>query len=604
MGAREREGEAPRARWPWIGPALQALCLLFAVVVIGQDLGSLLVRAHVVPPSRGLGMFPDSLPDGGLARIVLITPGGPVARVGAVAGDRMITDRMTDIARPLRPDERVGITLDHGGRRSHLFVQAAPPTTSPDRPDTAFRQINGAASILATMFGAFIVWRSRRRRTAMLLGAALIAYGMTSAAPRNWPTDPALYALVFWTCVNWFLAIPVLFYGFALSFFRDCVGPPRRWELAIFWSYAVISIALGNILYFVALHGPALPAGPPWAALFGYLPYLGFLACLAYVVRGWRKSAAALQQRYALMLVATSAIVIAQAWDNINDTSAPAWEHIAHMTVNSILVGGIASSLYAYSILRHRVFDLGFAVNRTLVYTAVSAILLVGFGLVEWASDHLLPLAGREKNALIDAGVALAIFLTFHRLRDVMERVIEGMFFRSWREKEKSLRSFVRDAAFILKPKALERAAAQALSRFADGAAAALYLRSDGGDYLRGEGGVAGAAEGIDPDHPALVALRARRTALEGAELEMLGEAGLALPMINRAELMGFVLLGHKPSGLSFRPDEVELLSWATGQIGLDLHALKVEQLETLAGRQRQEIDLLRAREGLRPAEA
>ena len=50
--------------------------------------------------------------------------------------------------------------------------------------------------------------------------------------------------------------------------------------------------------------------------------------------------------------------------------------------------------------------------------------------------------------------------------------------------------------------------------------------------------------------------------------------------MVTRNDVVGIVLLGAKPSGLDFRPDEIELIGWATHQIGLDLQTLKVEQLE------------------------
>jgi hypothetical protein len=39
-------------------------------------------------------------------------------------------------------------------------------------------------------------------------------------------------------------------------------------------------------------------------------------------------------------------------------------------------------------------------------------------------------------------------------------------------------------------------------------------------------------------------------------------------------------VLGPKPSGLDVRPDQVDLIGLATRHVGLDLHALKVEQLE------------------------
>jgi hypothetical protein len=50
--------------------------------------------------------------------------------------------------------------------------------------------------------------------------------------------------------------------------------------------------------------------------------------------------------------------------------------------------------------------------------------------------------------------------------------------------------------------------------------------------------------------------------------------------MLNRNEVIGVAVLGAKPSGRGWRPDEIELIDWATRQVGLDLHALTVEQLE------------------------
>ena len=79
-------------------------------------------------------------------------------------------------------------------------------------------------------------------------------------------------------------------------------------------------------------------------------------------------------------------------------------------------------------------------------------------------------------------------------------------------------------------------------------------------------------------------------------------KAALAAPMVNRNEVTGVALLGLKPSSLEYRPDEIELIGWATRQVGLELHALKVEQLSTekidldiTVGLLRKEIEILRS---------
>ena len=80
----------------------------------------------------------------------------------------------------------------------------------------------------------------------------------------------------------------------------------------------------------------------------------------------------------------------------------------------------------------------------------------------------------------------------------------------------------------------------------------------------------------IDVDDPTLVTLR--------AELKPLSVASepsdtLAAPMVNRNEVIGMALIAPKPDGLDYRPDEIELIGWATRQVGLDLRALEIERL-------------------------
>ena len=155
------------------------------------------------------------------------------------------------------------------------------------------------------------------------------------------------------------------------------------------------------------------------------------------------------------------------------------------------------------------------------------------------------------------------------------------------------MRRFVREAAFATRPETLTGAYAAALSRYSDGAEAAVYLLRDGGYHLA-EGQVAGTGEMLDADDLALMAMRAEPKALvPDADTSRL-KAALIAPMVNRNEVIGVALLGPKPSGASFRPDEIELVGWATRQIGLDLYALKVERLEVSEADLRNTVAMLR----------
>ncbi len=61
------------------------------------------------------------------------------------------------------------------------------------------------------------------------------------------------------------------------------------------------------------------------------------------------------------------------------------------------------------------------------------------------------------------------------------------------------------------------------------------------------------------------------------------------------SDVRGFVLFGAKPEGVDFRPDEIELIGWATVQVGLDLHALRIERLQDANATLRHENALLRS---------
>jgi hypothetical protein len=236
--------------------------------------------------------------------------------------------------------------------------------------------------------------------------------------------------------------------------------------------------------------------------------------------------------------------------------------------------------------------DLGFAVNRTLVYSLLSAVMLVLFALAEKGAEKLLPENAHRAGLIVQAAIALAIFFTFHRLRDTVENWVERIFFARWRAYESRLSTFVRQARFITRPETLIDRTLDELRRFTDGARVAIYRATGDGYSLLG-GSTAECPQHIDVDDPAVVALRAER------ELQRFGpgDAALLLPMVYRAEVMGFVSIGRRTDGGPYRPDEEVQLSAAAHQIGLDLHALRVEELE-------QENARLAARIALAPAAA
>jgi hypothetical protein len=251
----------------------------------------------------------------------------------------------------------------------------------------------------------------------------------------------------------------------------------------------------------------------------------------------------------------------------------------------------VGTLLFVYAVLRHKVIDVGFTLNRTLVYGGVSAILLAASGLAEWGLHQVLALEGWEGSAMLSAALAVAIVVAFHPVRHTVEHYVSTIFFRPWRNKEQALRKFVNEGGFFTDPARLAAAFAEALERFTGGSCC-VYRLADGKSYVC----AAGKMSPVDLDDATAVALRARAAVCEIARGQSTVEGVLAFPMIHAHDLEGFAVLGAKGNGDRFRPDEIELVEWATRQIGQDLYRLDVEQMKREREEREREIAVLNGR--------
>jgi hypothetical protein len=238
----------------------------------------------------------------------------------------------------------------------------------------------------------------------------------------------------------------------------------------------------------------------------------------------------------------------------------------------------------AYAVLRHRVIDLGFAINRTIVYGSVSAILLVSFGLIEWGVEHLLPEEWVKASAWIDAGAAVMVYLAFHQVHDAVEHRVEDVFFRKWRQNEEALRRFVATAMHFDDEATLAVAFADELSRFAGEGPVALYCRDAGSRdnaFLRVAGSWDASPLSLPGDDAAYALMRAEGHPLDLSETRSDLPGILALPMLDHGALSGLVLMDLKASGALFRPDEIAVLGRAVRDVGLAMAALRAGSIES-----------------------
>jgi hypothetical protein len=301
---------------------------------------------------------------------------------------------------------------------------------------------------------------------------------------------------------------------------------------------------------------------------------------LYWARRGWRDAVGADQGRFAAVFAITVGMILTELLDVAipltRGTAGIPWAMFAPVILSDIII----PSAYAYAVLRHRVIDLNFAFNRTVVYGTFSAILLVSFGLIEWAVEHLLPEQWTKASAWIDAGAAVLVYLAFHRVHGAVEHRVEQVFFRQWQHNEDNLRRFVASAAYFEDERALARAFVDELARFGGGAGVAMYRRHDG-VLDRVATNWDNAPRHFREDDPAFALMRAERAPLDLGDAQTGLPGVLALPMLDHGVLAGLVLMDLKGNGALYRPDEVALLGWAGHEVGLALAALHAGLIET-----------------------
>jgi hypothetical protein len=610
MGQRRRHRPAPPAAlqggvvdmranpmgWP-TAAWRSLLVFILAMGAIGIA-GSLSNFVRLVSPLDDLGppgasyAQPAGTPQGWLvAKDVWLD--GPAARAGIREGDLVRFDQPFGNVLMNRADWPTPVTIDRGSTRLHstIVVKGQPL----DDGTRSLLVLFGAQALVSLAFGVMLVLRGRGNRPAALLGLILIPLGTSVVSLPVWTPTPAVAIGVQLIMLPINSIIGYLWPLFSLEISGGAASA-RQSRLvrigALAFAAAFMVMAVLQVLHarIPVLGLPSMVSTLLIIAnqVFGY----------GIIARNYRRNATAARNRIKIVTIAfvcflIASVIIQTANVLLGSGSSPADLVPLRLGLTVMSFAGLA--LLAYGVRRQKLFDLNFALNRTLVYGVVSFILLAAFGLAEWVVEHLVPEEWHQGGPLFSAGIALALFLSFHRLRDWVEDHVERLVFRSWHLNEAALRRFVAASEHFDQPPALRRAFVEELSRFARGAAAALYVRTVDGRYTLQAGQAAGANAEYAEEDRLFALMRAERRPVNVAQAHSLLPGALALPMLDQASLAGFILLDPKPDKTEYRPDEIEALGWATQHVGFALQAQYVRELEGTIAELRARVALLGA---------
>jgi len=314
-----------------------------------------------------------------------------------------------------------------------------------------FRWLSFAAGTFTVVIALFVM----ARVPGNVVGPLLLIYGLGAV---GWSLRLEWTSLI---QAEWIFAVfTVYFYALALPaliamifYFPNGHAYPPRLEGWLPW----LLLALSVLGVFASL-APAQQSGipnplyypifTPVANLSGAVYPLALLAALATVVLRYRHGGMRERQQLKWVMwfgavVIGLSLLVGFLPDTVIRSEFGASIAALLRVVNFILWQSFAAVAFGIAILRHKLWDIDVIIRRTLVYTALTALLaLVYFGSVVLLQRLFGRLTGVEQSPLAVVVSTLAIAALFAPLRRRIQDWIDRRFYRKKYDAQRVLAAF------------------------------------------------------------------------------------------------------------------------------------------------------------------
>ena len=548
---------ALRMHWPYRTAAL--LLIAIAAAFVGYQ--------SVIPGRDDFGISGPSPFAVSSFRATSVEPGSPAARAGIRPGDN-ITYPLSALgyARAAFATPGSVVTMTVNQTRPVSFIARRQPPPGIPWWVTAMR--------LAFLFvAALLTWRRPADRAVQALTVFLVCFGFSIALNSG---------ILPWAIASFFvmqIGQPVLiFAGIAAMGVFAAVFPSGKAAPAAA-TLSRIAVALSAAFIVAAFVFNLLPRNLAIlgeAKSFSLLCFvLEVIVVIAIFVVAYVQSPPEERVRRRWLSVMLCVVVAALLADILLQT-ALGYSTLVD-TLTSLPVFALPFGI-AYVILRHRVIDLGFVLNKAAVYAVVSVIVVGLFVVLETLLSTYVANQNRITSLSVLIGVSLIIGFSVRYIHDRVDRFIDNVLFRERHAAEAAIRTFAHDASYITDAGVLIQRTLQTLERYAHAEGAGVWLVHDGSGY-RPASSTFRSAPTISENDPAIVSMRAR-----GVDADLL-DAGselpgvIGFPMTARGELLGVISCGAKRDGETYAPDERDALRLLADSVGHALDTIEVREL-------------------------
>jgi hypothetical protein len=505
-----------------------------------------------------------------IERVATVVPNSVAARARIVPGDvlRVRVPHAFSVNWPI-PGQRVTFEVTHGSEKRSVTLTAQKFFV----PRYATENILFAAEIIALLLAALLAWRRWSDPVARPLMLYLLLQA-TTLSVGNLPGYTYAYIRSVQTILI-FLSYAALIRFTAIYPSEDRLSRLRR-GFAL-WAPAV-TLALGVILAIDQFAVDWLNRAVQATVEYRYASVLCADAVpLLGLVLGALSSPPSDRRRLVFLIAFFIAGISGPLAYNVVLATSAVSVAAARPLLSTLIV---MNAGFVYMILRQRMFDIGFVLNRAAVYAVLTTVFVPLFALLEWLAERYLSSQNRAESALLQVGIALVLFISIRLVHASAEKVVDQWLFRERHENETALRDFARHVLFVTDEQTITERTVQNVCSRTEASWSAVYLMQGAGNYrLTSRCGDVSPPVMLSENDAAVVAMRADRASAEHVTDSAFHEA-LILPLFARAVLSGFIVCGPKPSGESYAPDERDALAQIAYGVAVALDGVRLTQLE------------------------
>lgn len=222
----------------------------------------------------------------------------------------------------------------------------------------------------------------------------------------------------------------------------------------------------------------------------------------------------------------------------------------------------------AYAILRHRVMDISFALNRSIIFGIVTVLVVVVISFVDWLASRLI--SERRLALAVEALVSVGFGVTLSWLHARVESIVDRVLFSQRHRAESQLEMRISALDYATSESAVDEAVVEEAARILSLESAAIF-RVGSWDGLRRTSSLGWGsddAESLEVNDLLVRTLLSLESTvlLDSGDLHRTDfPAGhqrpdIAIPILLRHKLIGIVLYGRRAGEAALDPEERRLV--------------------------------------------